>query len=139
MLDTFSGLDRRFSTEAEMNSPLNSKYKQKDPDELYNFVLRSFSELPVKIIKGPVPETLDRVDTTKLAFVSIDMNSVEPEVAALEFCWSRLVQGGIIVLDDYGYNNQFNEQKKAHDKFAESKGVRVLNVPTCQGIIIKPK
>ena len=139
MLDTFSGLDRRFSSEAEINSALNNKYKEKDPEELYNTVLKSFSEFPVKVIKGAVPETLNKVDTTKLAFASIDMNSVAPEVAALEFCWERLVPGGIIILDDYGYNNQFNEQKKAHDKFAESKGVRVLNVPTCQGIIIKPK
>jgi O-methyltransferase len=139
MLDTFSGLDRRFSSETEINSPLNIKYKQKDAQALYNSVLKSFSEFPVKIIKGPVPETLEKVDTAKLAFVSIDMNSVEPEVAALEFCWDRLVPGGIIVLDDYGYNNQFNDQKKAHDRFADSKGVKVLNVPTCQGIIIKPK
>lgn len=139
MLDTFSGLDTRFSSETELNRPLNNIYKQTNPEKLYASVLKSFENLPTKVIKGAVPETLDQVDTDKLAFVSIDMNSVEPEVAALEFCWNKLVPGGIIVLDDYGYNNQFNEQKKAHDKFAETKGVKVLSVPTCQGIIIKPR
>ncbi|MGZ8552910.1 MAG: TylF/MycF/NovP-related O-methyltransferase [Chitinophagaceae bacterium] len=139
MLDTFSGLDSRFSSGDELNSSLNVFYKKENTEQLYNSVLMSFAKFPVKVIKGAVPETLSQVDTTKLAFVSVDMNSVEPEVAALEFCWHKLVPGGIIVLDDYGYNNQFNAQKKAHDKFAESKGVNVLNVPTCQGIIIKPR
>ncbi|MGZ5222360.1 MAG: class I SAM-dependent methyltransferase, partial [Chitinophagaceae bacterium] len=139
MLDTFSGLNSRFSSGNELNSSLNVFYKQENTEQLYNSVLMSFAKFPVKVIKGAVPETLSQVDTTKLSFVSIDMNSIEPEVAALEFCWHKLVPGGIIVLDDYGYNNQFNAQKKAHDKFAETKGVNVLNVPTCQGIIIKPR
>lgn len=139
MLDTFSGLDSRFSSDAELNSQLNIIYKQENTERLYNSVLKSFSSFPVKIIKGTVPETLAQVDAAKLSFVSIDMNSVRPEVAALEFCWNKLVPGGIIVLDDYGYNNQFNALRKAHDEFADSKGVKVLSVPTCQGIIIKPK
>lgn len=137
MLDTFYGLDSRFSTEAEINSR-NSNYKQENPEELYNSVLQSFKTFPVKVIKGAVPETLIQVDSSKLAFISIDMNSVGPEIAALEFCWDRLVSGGIIVLDDYGYNNEFNDQKKAHDEFAKTKGVEVLTIPTCQGMIIKP-
>jgi O-methyltransferase len=139
MLDTFYGLDNRFSSGDEMNSPLNHLYKQENETDLYNFVLKSFTAFPVKVIKGAVPDTLEQVDSNKLAFVSIDMNSVEPEIAALEFSWERLVPGGIIILDDYGYNNESNEQKKAHDKFAGTKGVTVLSVPTCQGIIIKPK
>lgn len=139
MLDTFSGLDKRYSTDTELNSPLNSIYKREDSERLHTAVLKSFEPFPVKVIKGTVPETLDQVDAAKLAFVSIDMNSVKPEIAALEFCWNKLVPGGIIVLDDYGFNNQFNDLRKAHDEFAYSKGVKVLSVPTCQGIIIKPK
>ncbi|TMQ64866.1 MAG: hypothetical protein E6K78_08665 [Candidatus Eisenbacteria bacterium] len=65
------------------------------------------------------------------------MNAVLPEVAALEFFWDRLVKGGIIVLDDYGYPGCL-EQKEAHDHFAASKGVKVLSLPTCQGLILKP-
>lgn len=138
MLDTFYGLDSKFSTADEYNSGLNVKYRQENADKLYHHVLENFASFPVKIIRGAVPATLGQVDTTKLAFVSIDMNSVKPEMAALEFCWDKLVPGGIIVLDDYGYNNQSVAQKKAHDEFAASKNVKILSVPTCQGILIKP-
>jgi hypothetical protein len=49
-----------------------------------------------------------------------------------------MVPGGMIVLDDYGYANSHTEQKEKHDQFAASKGVKVLALPTCQGLIIKP-
>lgn len=65
------------------------------------------------------------------------MNCLLPEVAALNFFWDKLVSGGIIVLDDYGFVNRI-EQKKGHDQFAQEKKVSILNLPTGQGIIIKP-
>jgi SAM-dependent methyltransferase len=139
MLDTFYGLDSRYSPEVETNTNLNAIYQRENADELYNSVLKNFDPFPVKVIKGPVPETLGQVDASKFAFISVDMNSAGPEIAALEYCWDKLVPGGIIILDDYGYNNQFNIQKKAHDEFARSKGVSILSIPTCQGMIIKPK
>jgi hypothetical protein len=49
-----------------------------------------------------------------------------------------MVKGGVIILDDYGYANSHNDQKIAHDEFANSKGVQILTLPTCQGLLIKP-
>jgi hypothetical protein len=42
------------------------------------------------------------------------MNNTTPEIAAAERFWDRLVPGGIIVLDDYGWRKQIN-QKIAFD------------------------
>ena len=92
----------------------------------------------VKIIRGTVPDTLINVDSNKICYLSIDMNCVEPEVASLEFFWDKMVSGGLIIFDDYGYANMCNDQKMAHDMFAESKGVKILTLPTCQGLLIKP-
>lgn len=66
------------------------------------------------------------------------MNCVAPEVAALEYFWDKMVSGGVIIFDDYGYANSTNDQKFAHDKFARSKNVEILTLPTCQGLLIKP-
>jgi O-methyltransferase len=137
LLDTFGGLDERFSTEEEFNQKLNLKYKQNEAS-LYQQVQNTFRGFNVKIIKGAVPETLPLVDAQKIAFLSIDMNCIQPEVEALNYFWDKLVPGAIIILDDYGYGNLTNEQKLAHDTFAKSKGVEVLSLPTCQGLIIKP-
>jgi predicted O-methyltransferase YrrM len=65
------------------------------------------------------------------------MNNTAPEIAAAEHLWDRLVPGGIIVLDDYGWRKQIN-QKIAFDRFADARKVNVLSLPTGQGLLIKP-
>ncbi len=136
LLDTFSGMAEKYSTPEEMERHKTIGYGQKS--DLYEQVMETFKDFNVRVIKGPVPETLAEVDTQKVCYLSIDMNSVLPEVEALKFFWDKMVSGGIIILDDYGYANASNEQKAAHDAFAKSKGVMILTLPTCQGLIIKP-
>ena len=132
LFDTFCGLDKKFSSQKECLS-----YKNAYPD-CYEFIVNSFKEYPnVVIIKGPVPETLSQVDIKKVAYLSIDMNCVLPEVEALKFFWPKLETGGIVILDDYGQPGHEN-QKKAMDNFALSAGVKVLPLSTGQGMIIKP-
>lgn len=138
LLDTFKGMDPKYSTEGELERHKLMKYGHGDENQLYNQVKETFKNFNVEIIKGSVPDTLTLVKSKKISFLSIDMNCVEPEVKALEFFWNKMVSGGIIILDDYGYANSTNDQKEAHDKFAESKGVMVLTLPTCQGLLIKP-
>jgi hypothetical protein len=77
------------------------------------------------------------VKIDKVAFISIDMNCVLPEVAAAEHFWDRMAPGAVMLLDDYGFVS-YEEQKRGFDKFAADKGVEILALPTGQGIIIKP-
>jgi len=65
------------------------------------------------------------------------MNTAVPEIAAMDYFWDKMVSGAMIVLDDYGYPGCLN-QKIEHDKWATSKDVKILSLPTCQGLIIKP-
>lgn len=136
LLDTFEGMAEEYSSAGEMERHRLMNYGQKKG--LYEQVKETFKGFKVKIIKGAVPATLVEVDTPKVAFLSIDMNCVEPEVRALEFFWDKMVSGGMIVLDDYGYADAHTEQRLAHNEFAKSKGVSILILPTCQGVIIKP-
>jgi O-methyltransferase len=138
LLDTFKGMDPRFSNEKELERHKLMNYGEEDENLLYNQVKETFKQFNVEIIRGSVPETLPYVKSEKISFLSIDMNCVEPEVKALEHFWDKMVSGGIIILDDYGYANSTNDQKQAHDQFAKSKGIMVLTLPTCQGLIIKP-
>lgn len=135
LLDTFQGLDPKYSTTKEIEKTLTQNYF-----DVYEITKNTFLKYSnVKLIKGSVPETLEQVKTNKIAFLSIDMNTVIPEIAALEYFWDKIVIGGVIILDDYGYGNNYMEQKLAHDEFAKSKGVEILTLPTCQGLIIKNK
>ena len=69
--------------------------------------------------------------------MSLDMNIAEPEVAALAFFWDKLVPGAVVTLDDYAWADH-QPQKRALDAFAASVGVRILTLPTGQGLIIRP-
>jgi hypothetical protein len=84
-----------------------------------------------------VPDTLTSVDIPKVAYLSLDMNIVEPEIAAIEFFWDRMSPGAVVLLDDYGWIGMM-PQKEAMDEFAASKGVTIMNSPTGQGILLKP-
>jgi O-methyltransferase len=134
LLDTYEGLSGKYLTDAERRGGT----KEGGYEPCYDAVVRTFSSYGSQavIIKGPVPETLPQVTAAKIAYLSIDMNCVLPEIAAAETFWPRLSTGAVIVLDDYGWSPHY-EQKKAFDIFAKERGVMVLALPTGQGIIVK--
>lgn len=134
LLDTFEGFADRYLVESERRKieQQGSIYKP-----CYEFVLKIFLEHSnVRIIKGVVPDTLPQVSGDRIAYLSIDMNCVQPEIAAAEFFWPKLVQGGVMLLDDYGHAGH-ELQKEAFDKFALRHSTSILCLPTGQGLIFK--
>lgn len=142
LLDTFAGLDEHYLSEKEIKSGAIEKNKQNLEKGFYvqgvDSVRANFSEWKnVCIIQGPIPDTLSRVDTHKIAYLHLDMNSVFPEVAAFNFFWERLVPGAFILLDDYAYYGH-EEQKYAMDAAARAKDLKIASLPTGQGLLMKP-
>ncbi len=137
LLDTFSGLSDKYLTDEERRLGMRGGTWPGGYEECYDSVVRTFSGWNVEIIKGAVPDTLPLVKAKKICYLSIDMNCVTPEIAAAEFFWERMVSGAIMVLDDYGWQGH-HLQKKAFDEFASNRKVRILSLPTGQGLIFKP-
>ena len=134
LFDTFCGLTKEYS-----DSESYEMYKNDYKDDVYSFVVDVFKENHnVIIVRGPVPDTLTKVNIRRVAYLSIDMNCAFPEIEALKYFWPKIVPGGLIILDDYGWGGVHEKQKQAHDAFAESVGVKILTLPTGQGMIIKP-
>ena len=133
LMDTFGGLDPRFSSKEEMATQKYSKY---DKHDLYETVKKTFEGLNVEIIKGAVPETLPLVRTDSICFLHLDMNVALPEVAALDYFWNKISQGGVVLFDDYGFQGH-TAQKDAEDAWAKKNGVEILSLPTGQGLLIK--
>jgi O-methyltransferase len=133
LLDTFHGLPDKYISEEERRAGI----RPGGYDECYESVRETFGSFPnVAIIRGAVPETLSLVPTEKVAYLSIDMNSAAPEIAAAEFFWDKLDSGGVMLLDDYGWPGH-GVQKRAFDEFAMRKRVPLLSLPTGQGLILK--
>ncbi len=141
LLDTFYGIPEEQMTEDELKCGADSAqwaYKERDVYDLVVEKFKSFNN--VIVIKGKVPDTLTQVKSDKIAFLSIDMNCAYPEIQAAEYFWDKIVPGGVIILDDYGWGGEgygYINQKYAFDKFAKEKGVGILSLPTGQGMIIK--
>jgi hypothetical protein len=104
--------------------------------DCYEEVKARFKDDPVVLVKGVIPESLSRADVEKVAFMSIDLNFAEPEIAALEYFWPRLQVGGIVVFDDHGFRG-FEAQRAAHVAFAQRHNVPILALPTGQAVLIK--
>lgn len=130
LLDTYEGTPLHTLTSEETR---RNRY-----DECYLEVVANFKDFPnVVVVKGEVPTTLNKVPSEHLCFLSLDMNGVMAELAAGEFFWEKLSPGAIIVLDDY--NNIGHEpQKRGFDEFAAKRSLKVMSLPTGQGLIFKP-
>lgn len=102
---------------------------------LFNQVVANFSSMSnVKVLKGEVPEVMEQASPEKIAFMHIDLNGPEAEIGALEKLFDRMSPGGILVLDDYGWL-AYRAQKVAEDSWLESRGYKVLELPTGQGVV----
>jgi hypothetical protein len=135
LLDTFKGLDpAHVSAEEKAAGKLEHVNWY---EECFEQVRENFAEFKnVVIVRGSVPDTLPQVQTDKVCYLHLDMNCAPPEVAAITYLWDKLVPGAVVLLDDYGHPG-FESQKHAMDRFAAEKDVRVLSLPTGQGLILK--
>ena len=135
LLDTFEGLVAEQLTSEERRAGLRGG----GYEPCYEAVLRTFAPYgpAVRIIRGMVPDTLSQVDAGRIAFLSIDMNAREPEIAAAECFWDRMSPGAVMILDDYGWRKHA-AQRLAFDEFALRRGVPLLVLPTGQAVIVKP-
>jgi O-methyltransferase len=134
LLDTYQGLVPGQISQQESKAGIDqylTSYR-----DVYEQVKQTFAGFNVSIIKGMVPDTLPQCDAKKICYLSIDMNVVAPEIAAINYFWDKVVPGGVIILDDYGFPQHIH-QKNAFDEFARSKNISILTLPTAQGIIIK--
>jgi hypothetical protein len=104
---------------------------------LYDAVVQRFSDLSrVHVTQGRVPDTLREIAPEKIAFLHLDLNNAAAEIGALEFLFDRVVPGGSIVFDDYGWRC-YREQKIVEDAFLAARDYQVLELPTGQGLLIK--
>jgi len=142
LLDTFKGIDLCNTSKDEKEQGIVNKNRIWLKTGFYvsssDSVSSNFSEWEnVHIIEGSIPDTLNKVESKKICFLHIDMNNTLPEVASLEYFWDRLVSGAFVLFDDYAYKG-YRSQKLGLDVVAKKKGVKIVSLPTGQGLLIKP-
>ena len=92
----------------------------------------------VRYHPGWIPEAFPEVEARRFALVHIDVDLYEPTRDALRFFWDRLVPGGLIVFDDYGFVT-CPGATKAIDEFFATKSQPIANMASGGAFIIKRK
>lgn len=105
--------------------------------DLFEQVKDRFADMPTAhVIKGFLPQSLEQGEPEKIAFMHIDLNNGDAEIATLEVLWERMVPGAILVLDDYGAS-PYRRSHELETVWFAKRGYSVLELPTSQGIVIK--
>ena len=88
-----------------------------------------------KIYKGWIPEKFNEVIDKNFCFVHIDVDLYTPTLESLKFFYDKLIKGGIILLDDYGFKT-CPGAKEAADVFFKDKEP-IIKLSTGQAFIVK--
>jgi len=85
--------------------------------------------------QGYIPDSLKQKPESpeNIIYLHIDLNSSKPTLATLEFFYPRLLSGGVIVFDDYGWRG-YEDTKKVVDSFFSDKPGIIQKLPTGQAI-----
>ena len=85
--------------------------------------------------QGYIPESLNKKPDApdSIFYLHIDLNSAKPTESALDFFYPRLVPGGVILFDDYGWD-AYEDTKNAIENFFTNKPGILMKLPTGQAI-----
>jgi O-methyltransferase len=140
LFDSFEGFSSDLSSPDDFPENLeffdfaNSFYRQPG---LYEYVRDRFSPFAnVTVVRGFLPEALDAAIPGRIGFLHIDLNSPRAELGVLMRLFDRVLPGGVIVFDDYGWR-LFQAQKQVVDEFVLARGYYILELPTGQGLLVK--
>lgn len=104
------------------------------PLELVKHTLREFPA--VAIHPGWIPEVFAELPETRWCFVHLDVDLYEPTLACLDYFYSRLLVGGLIICDDYGAP-LFPGARRAWDEFCARYDLPFIVLDTGQSVILK--
>jgi len=91
----------------------------------------------IEYVQGIIPETFSQLDVNTFSFVHVDVDLYQTVKDCCDFFYNRLVTGGVLLFDDYGFRKYEFAAKKAVDEFFMNKSEVPIVLPTGQCLIIK--
>jgi hypothetical protein len=135
LFDTFNGIPAEITEDAEQArvDVANAEVYR----DVFAIAKRNFAPFPNAIlVPGILPASLCDVPLGPIAYLSVDLNSVNAERGVIEALWDRLVPGAMVLIDDYDWIS-CELQRDMWDAFAGQHGLFIATLPTGQGLLIK--
>ncbi|MAG12554.1 hypothetical protein CL630_01950 [bacterium] len=128
MFDSFEGCGEKHWTKYDKylkNASQNKNWKtntmwKADEEDVYE-TCEMLGVKNVKVVKGFVQDTLPDNEIGDIAVLRLDMDLYEPTKCALEILYDNVVEGGIIVFDDYGVKGFRGATWALHEFLVEQK------------------
>jgi O-methyltransferase len=131
LLDTFKGMP-------EPTPGLDSTWRAGDLGDVNIEEVKQFlADLPdIVILPGLFSTTLPQLSDSRFCFVHVDADLYTSVRECCEFFWPRMVNGGVVVFDDYGFSNCPGAKKAIDEYFAKTTD-KVVPLPTAQAFVVK--
>lgn len=133
--DSFEGLPEPREVDRDANRKLH--WKEGDlavPESIAKSLLGEFPFC--QIVKGWLPQSLSIAQGHCFRFVHIDVDLGQPTLDVLDFFYDRIVPGGMILFDDYGFIS-CPGARTAVDQFFANRPEPVLETTAGQAIVVK--
>jgi O-methyltransferase len=130
LFDTFEGMPE--------TSPVEDLHKQGDFADTSLQAVREFlgPESTCVFRPGLIPHSFAGLEDCKIAFAHVDVDIYHAILDSVAFIWPRLVNGGFVVFDDYGFST-CPGARKAVDEFFRLRSCVPLCLPTGQALVFK--
>jgi O-methyltransferase len=134
LFDTFDGLPEKdlMIEKGEAATYSNINFKDTSVDKVMEFVGRDAKKICIHA--GYFPETTIGLENECYAFVSMDADLYNPTLAGLNYFYSRLSPGGVIVIHDYTY--KWEGLQKAVDEFSALVPESLVCIPDLEGSVM---
>jgi hypothetical protein len=110
-------------------------FKTKKLDIPLDYAQKSLEKYShISLHKGWIPDVFKEIKDLEYSYVNIDVDLYEPTKNSIEYFWPKLINGGVLICDDYGSYNTIGARKAMIDFFGQD---NILELPTGQAIIYK--
>ena len=138
LIDSFEGLSEIQDEDKVTNENFHQHKKGhfKVSLESVDSIFKKFKN--VNILKGWIPEIFNCLDkNNKYKFVHLDVDLFQPTFDSLKYIFDKVVDGGVILTDDFS-SPSFPGNQKAWHKFFVSRNIRnYMILPSGQSVYIK--
>lgn len=90
----------------------------------------------INLLKGWIPKPFVEINNRNFCFAHIDVDLYESTYDSLIFIYPKMVKGGIILFDDYGFP-MCTGARLAIDEYLQNKTEPLIPLPSGQAILIK--
>jgi len=129
LLDTFTGIPKV----GEQDIHREGDFNDTSVEEVEKFLIDCDN---VRLYPGYFPATAIHIDGKTFSMAHVDVDTYQSTLDCCSFFYPRMVPGGIIVCDDYGFKS-CPGAKLAMDQYFEHKPESIIYLPTGQSYIYK--